>query len=108
MAHCIQLSRRNDPKGEPVKFQDIDEEICKHFQVKCDDTLWHHGWYNYICMLLASGFSWQRLRQILDEDCMLHPYGSPEWLWAAHMRDILDWLEASYTERCWREMGFAH
>jgi hypothetical protein len=40
---------------EPVKFCDIDDEICAHLGVTPHPTLYYEGWYDVIGMCIACG-----------------------------------------------------
>jgi hypothetical protein len=91
MPSCIQLFRKSDPEPrEAVRFQEIDEELCRVFDQPCDPKYWLWGWYDNICLFLSLGKSFDYIRD-LYKDC-------PEII------KVCDYLEEHYTPNSWYEM----
>lgn len=103
MPNCFTLTRITDPKAGPVKLQEIDAEMCKHFNVPCDDTNWYNGWYYYIGFMLAIGKSWKWLEDDMLGECLRSPYNSPAFEYWSINLDILNWLKANFTQNAWYE-----
>ena len=63
MPVCFQLFRKDGSSREPLVLQDVDEEICKHFEVPCDPVKWVCGWFDSIGFRLACGKSFAQIRE---------------------------------------------
>lgn len=86
MPNCFTLTRKGENK--PSNFQDIDEAMCKAFNAPVHPDNWYRNWYNTIGMGLAMGNSWDKLREIFDDQV-----------------DLIDWVELNYTVDTWHERG---
>lgn len=103
MPACFSLTRRSAIDKGPVNLQQIDAEICEHFQVPCDAEHWCNNWYNYIGFMLAIGKSWKWLYDDMLGECLSQPYASPGFKHWSFMLDILCFLEKEFTSDAWRE-----
>lgn len=88
MPACIQLFKVGET--EASTFQRIDEEICAHFGVPVDPRFYYEGWYDSICLFLATGKSYQQVREIY------HNF--------PRLVEIIDWLEENYRPNAWYEV----
>lgn len=104
MPNCFTLTRRSNLEAGPVVLQKIDDELREHFHAPPDKVNWFNGWYNYIGYFLAFGWSWTKLRQDIDAECLMSPVDSGAHKHWALNRDILDWLEANFTSDAWYEL----
>lgn len=82
----------------PVSLNKIDEEMCKHFNVTCNPKLWYKNWYNIIGFSLATGSTFQSLRE--DFTINTNEWDGPEELLA-----ITNWLDENFTKDAWVEIG---
>lgn len=73
--------------GKAVPFVEIDEAMCKHFQVDVDPVKYYEGWYDNIGLLCALGRTWDEIRETWKD--------FPELL------AIVDWLAEHYTADGW-------
>jgi hypothetical protein len=64
MPNCFQLCR----DGQAVALQQIDEEMCNHFNAPCDPVRWFRGWYDFIGFDLATGRDFAQIRAIYEAD----------------------------------------
>ena len=87
MPVCFQLFKKGST--EPEVFQDIDVEICNHFGVEVDDVKWYCDWYDCIGVLLATGRTFQQVKEVHHS-----------W---KELCKVVDFLEDNYTTRSWRE-----
>lgn len=88
MPACIQLFKKGE--STPTTFQQIDEEICAHFNVPCDPVRWYEQWYDCICVFLAMGKSFDYVRETYKD----YP----------RLVEITDWLEANYRPNAWYQV----
>lgn len=102
MPVCFQLY----PIGsqEPAILQKVDDAMRVHFQQPADPDHWLGGWYNWIGFSLATGHSWDDLRQEMRE-VIAKPIDDKHKDWAEGQLLIIDWLAANYTPNHWREIG---
>jgi hypothetical protein len=89
MPNFFALSRTDDPSKTPIRFVDIDEELCSVLGVQPDPVLYYHGWYDFIGFGLATGRTWPELRAITIET------GDEV------MTTIVDYLSSRYTPDAW-------
>jgi len=96
MPNCIQLIRKGST--EPISFQDIDAELCAHFNVPCDPVNWYEGWYDIIAFSLACGASFddieRRFQSYIDEGRDYH-----------RLMEINTYLSRNFTPNTWVEIG---
>ena len=89
MAAYIQMLDRET--GEPVPFVDIDEKMCKDFDVEVDAKRYYREWYDMICFPLALGDTYEVIRQ--------------RWIGYGDVAigdfEILTWLEERYEPKNW-------
>ena len=91
-------------------FQEIDRELCAHFNVPCDDVHWYNGWYNYIGFALAMGSDWSKIQDNIQE--IIHERqeendsdGVEYW---TRMQQIRQYLAERFNSSAWYEVkGFA-
>lgn len=93
MPNCFTLTRKSNLEAGPVKFVEIDAELCKHFNEPVDEVHWYLGWYDSIGLGLALGKSWDELRTWWKEED------------AAQMLRIIDYLEENFTPNAWYQYG---
>ena len=109
MPACFQLHRKTLP-DTPVRFVDIDKELCDALGHECHPTRWLFGWYDDIGYWLATGRTWQEIRHDY-QGRVLKAIADGDKGYEDFMRElvrILDYLEANYTHNHWREYsGFA-
>jgi hypothetical protein len=67
MPNYFQLTRKSNPEAGPVKFVDIDAELCKHFNAPCHPTEWFMGWYDIVGFSLACGRSFESIIKAQEE-----------------------------------------
>jgi hypothetical protein len=84
----------------PVKFSQIDEEMCRHFEQPVDEKRYLGGWYDSIGFRLALGKSFEQIRAefrgYVDEEKETSNF-------YVTMLKMLDWLDENYTPDSWRE-----
>jgi hypothetical protein len=97
MPNCFTLARKEDPKT-PVRFIDIDEELCKMLDVPVDEHKYVMGWYDNIGFALACGRSleWCREQYKAKADAAK---GTDQY-WNDCVR-ITDYLIEHYTSDGW-------
>lgn len=93
MPNCFTLTRKSDPDAGPVAFAKIDEEICAHLDVPCHPKHWYLGWYDDIGMALAHGMTFERMREIYEEDREVQAI------------KVVDFLDENFTANAWAEIG---
>lgn len=49
--------------GQKVTCQEVDDLMCKHFNVPTDPKDWFRNWYNHIAMLQSVGRTWDQLKE---------------------------------------------
>lgn len=81
MPNYFQLIRKTT--GQAAVLQDVDAEMCQHFNVPCDPKLWYLNWYNIIGFPLAMGESFARLAA----DCGDHQESLA----------VVEWLDSNFT-----------
>lgn len=91
MPACFQLY----PIGsdQPAVLQKVDDEMRQHFGCPANPDKFL-GWYQYIGLLLAMGWTYERLIQDIDGHCLC---AKPGEHWACDMRDMLTYLMDRYT-----------
>lgn len=85
MPNCFQLLR----DGSALPLNQIDEEICRHFNEPCHKTRYYQGWYDTIGFDLAAGQSFDQIRTAYAD--------------FPKLVEIANWLEANFTVRHWYE-----
>lgn len=115
MPNCFQLYRLDNPTKTPVKFSQVDRELCAHLGVPCHDRHWHAGWYDVFGFGLAVGHSWEQmaireqmnLDEILDQPVPIDVQGNEDegyWLrMYVHNLRILDFLRKNFGYMAWYE-----
>jgi hypothetical protein len=86
MPVCFTLTRKADLAAGPVSFQQIDDEMCKHFGVEPDKVEYYQRWYDTVGLALACGHDWPKIKEIFP--------GKAE---------IIDWLAENFTQDAWSE-----
>lgn len=82
MPSCYQLARKTTPKSfVPLALQQVDKEMCEHFNVPCDEKLWFRNWHNWLGFGLAVGWSFDKLRETFPEQENI---------------EIINWIEENY------------
>jgi hypothetical protein len=89
MPNCFQLIRNE----EAVPLNQVDEEMCRHFDAPCDEHRYYWYWYDVIGYDLAMG-------DTFDEIIARYPTAYPE---APELVAIARWLQANFTTRSWTE-----
>ncbi len=103
MPNCFQLTRKSAPEKGPVKFTEIDDEMCKHFKADPHPTLYHAAWYDIFGLALAMGQTFESKRVFFRDkivQCKDKPEEIQMWI---HWIEIADWLEANFTPNAWYE-----
>jgi len=96
MPNCFQLSRKAEPT-KPVRFIDIDIEICKELDIPVDPDKYCMSWYDIIGLRLACGQSFDEMRKYFLGVNEEHS------AWACKMAQIVEFLDANYTSDAWYE-----
>lgn len=100
MPNCSSLARKSEPT-KPVALTVIDEEMCKHFNVKCDPKVYYAYWYDHIGFGLAMGRDFASIRKywkgLLSQADPLNN-GIEE-----RMIEIVDWLDSNFVSDAWSE-----
>lgn len=86
MPSCFQLMRN----GAAVPLNQIDEEMCRHFEVACHPVRYFEGWYDTIGFLLATGKTFDQIRVTYADEPILVK--------------IVDWLKANFESNSWHEL----
>jgi len=86
MPSCFQLLR----DGDAVSLNQIDEEMCKHFQVPCHETRYYESWYDTIGFGLATGESFDQIRMTYAD--------------FPRLVEIASWIETNFSVRHWHEL----
>jgi len=93
MPQCFELVRK--ATNETVDLTELDEEICKEFNVPVHKTRWCFDWYNPIGFRIAAfremSLGSAELRNAIAE------IGIPE------LDKVLAYLEKNYTSNSWYE-----
>lgn len=102
MPVCFQLTRKSDVASGPVKLNDIDAEMCLHFNAPCDEVKYHAGWYDCVGFRVAVGKTFEHIREefrgYVEEGGQHAPYYQ-------HMLEVVDWLDENFVTDSWREIG---
>jgi hypothetical protein len=103
MPNCYCLTRKDfmGPRPEPEKLVTVDERICHHFGVKPHEKYWFRDWENVIGLRLALGWSWDRIREDLN-NC--RSKAVPDDV-IDDLIKIASWLEQHYDTDAWAEIG---
>lgn len=107
MPNCFQLTRRTALEAGAVTLQQVDKELCEHFQAPCDEKEWYCGWYNYIGFLIAMGKDWDWLTDDINKmiaEAKEHNDKPAEDYWS-HMQEVRKWLQETFTYEAWVEIG---
>jgi len=96
MPNCFSLSRKAEPT-KPVRFVEIDAEICKHLDVPCDDVKYYLGWYDFVGWRLAIGKSLGEVK--VEVEANVDNPLTPEML------KLVQYLIDNYTSDAWAEIG---
>jgi hypothetical protein len=94
MPNCFSLTRKSKPDKGPVSLIEIDEEICKLFEIEPNDRVYYRGWVDWIGFLLACGHSFEKIRQdkgIQSDEQMLQ---------------ICNYLDENYTSQAWYQARY--
>ena len=94
MPNCFQLVRKSNPGAGPVKFVQIDEEICEAVGEPVDDKRWCRGWYDVIGLRLATGESFSEIEQELKDSN-----------YYTDLLPVVAFLRENYTSSAWAEIG---
>lgn len=86
MPNCFQLLRA----GVAVPLSQVDEEMCRHFNVPCDPELYFEDWYIRVGYDLAQGHSFDEIKTRSADSPILG--------------QVIDWLAANFTVHSWYEM----
>ncbi len=97
MPNCFQLIRKTT--GEAARFQDIDTEMCAHFNVPCHPTEWYGHWYDII------GWSCAVEGLTLEQQIAERPLGRELEDFEARHLAILNWLNEHFTSDAWAAIG---
>ena len=82
MPACYQLALKTEPKSFiPVTLQSVDEAMCKHFNMPCDEKLWFRNWNNWLGFSLAVGRTFDQIRETFCDE--------GHW-------EVIDWIEKNY------------
>jgi len=101
MPNQFMFSRIADPTKSPVRFIDIDAELCAAFDAQPHPTLYYCGWYDWLGERAALGYSYNKMR----EEFRAQAEGrlTPDQL--AKILAIIDWFEAHYVPDAWAMRG---
>jgi len=97
MPNAFMFSKIDDPTKSPVRFMDIDVELCAHFNVTPHETLYYCGWYDWMGERVALGYSYDRMR----EEFRAQAEGRLKPAQLTHLLEIIDWFEAHYVPDAW-------
>lgn len=104
MPVCFQLFRKTEPQ-KAVVFQRVDEELCKHFNVPVDEHRYYCGWYDGIGFRIATGMSFEAIRNEFVGDFFGMDSRDSKWANFYWRRiEILDYLAERFNTTCWREL----
>ena len=101
MPNCFQLSRKTSEKFTAVSLYEIDEEMCKHFNVKYSTIRYYGEWYGSVGFSLAMGKSFEEIRKEF-EPCL---ESDPDNFWSKRRLEIVDWLAANFVSDSWVQIG---
>jgi hypothetical protein len=85
MPNCFQLLR----DGAAVPLNEIDAEMCRHFNVPCHSTLYYEAWYDTVGHDLAAGQSFDQIRSTYAD--------------FPRLVEVASWIEKHFTVRSWYE-----
>ena len=102
MPVCFQLCRKSDMEAGPVKFVQIDFELCSHFGVEPDEKYYYMGWYDTIGFNLACGNSFDEIKAKYTEYMNQSPKAEYKADWA-RLLEINDYLDTHFTPDSWWE-----
>ena len=92
MPNCYVLIAK-DPEVTNLKhnaqFIAIDERMCEHFGVTPDDEKWYCDWENWIGVSLATGKTWEDLKELHKDSTNL---------------PVIEWLAEHYDVDCWYQV----
>lgn len=103
MPNCFSLTRLSSPGNGPVPLVQIDEEMCKHFNVKPDPVKYYAYWYDYVGFPLAMGKTFADIREQFKKDAK--EQGPQEAAYWERLIAIVDWLDANFTVDAWVQIG---
>jgi hypothetical protein len=101
MPNYFQLSRKSDPENKPVRFVEVDEEICRFFNQEPDPVKYVAGWYDSIGVRLAMGMSLSGIKQEFEQE--INKQGM-ESIYLALFK-ICEYLEENYNSNAWARIG---
>ena len=103
MPVCFNLTRKGEKM--PTNLVEVDQRICTHFSVTCDDNKWYHGWYDSIGFRLALGKTFAEINA--EYDATIDKYKDQEDVsYWRRMKEIAEFLDTNYTTDAWREHKF--
>lgn len=88
MPNCFTLTKKGD--AAPMPLVKIDEELCELLGRPVDPQYYVAGWFNTIGFGLATGQTWDQLRETFT---------------GVVIRKCIDYLEANYEPNAWVEVG---
>lgn len=97
MPNYFTLTRKSNLEAGPVKLQEIDEELCKHFNVPCDPDKWYLHWYDFVGFALACGKTFDQL----IADTKEYIIKDPDYEDLKKHLALLEYLNEHYTSDAW-------
>lgn len=89
MPVCFELISKETMLTE--RLPAVDEKLAAAMGEAVHEDNWCYNWYNRLGMVLACGKDWDYCRELFETEP------------AHEMHKVIDWLEANYDVRSWRE-----
>lgn len=97
MPNCFSLTRKSEPDAGPIRLIQIDEEMCRHFNVTHDPKLRYGYWCDHIGLSLACGQSFQQIR----ENYLSEKSKDNDDAYWDRMIEIVEWLNDNFIADAW-------
>ena len=103
MPSCFSLTKKGDDKAS--NLSDVDEEICRKFGVKSDQSKYAWDWYDAIGVRLAMSLSLKEIHGIFTKESV---ECKEEGLMASHefyesLVNVTQFLIENYVSNAWYE-----
>lgn len=102
MPNAFLFYKKYDKTETPVPFSQIDEEICKFFEVIPDEKRYYYGWYDNIGDLASQGLSFDEILKYLNKIKTQPKFIDESW------QDVIDktiqitiWMNEHYGSKSW-------
>jgi hypothetical protein len=102
MPNCFSLTRKTDKEAGPVALQQIDNELCEHFNVGPDPEMYCHQWVDTIGFALATGQTFTAIIRECHANVAEYPDDNEYY---RRKLAVAEYLNEHFVSLAWAEMG---